>query len=104
MMESHSLRHFGIGMFATVLFLLFSLMRLGRFRGTQRRKRSELAQQRKSGTIQLATEDDVSVMLKVGKRHMEEERRDPNDEQVVDSKKKSTEDTTETCIMAHDLV
>jgi hypothetical protein len=71
MMESHRLRHVGIGMFATMLFFLFSLKQLVRLCQTQRGKLSEL-QQRKSQNIQLATADDVSVLLKVGNRHMEE--------------------------------
>lgn len=81
MMNSHSLKHFGIGMFATILFLLFSLNQLGRRRRKQRRKLF-LGQLERQGSrnIQLGTEDDVSIMLKVGKRHMEERsKREPQE-------------------------
>jgi hypothetical protein len=78
MMESHSLRHFGVGMFATLLFLLLSLMKLGKLRRKQRENLFSRQQKERSRNLQLATEDDVSVMLKTGKRHIQGDGQDLN--------------------------
>ncbi len=78
MMEYHSLRHGGVGMFATLLFLLLSLMKLGKLRRKQRENLFSRQQKERSRNLQLATEDDVSVMLKTGKRHIQGDGQDLN--------------------------
>ena len=76
MMESHTLRHIGFGMFGTMLVVWVILIRFGIRRREERQKKYELQQkaaaahnnEREQRSVQLATEDDVSMMLRVGKQ------------------------------------
>jgi hypothetical protein len=68
MYESHSLRRAGIGMFATMLCLWLLLIRLGTRRQKLRQTKYEWQERTRNRNVQLATEDDVSEMLKVGKQ------------------------------------
>ena len=80
-MESKSLRHFGIGMFATVLFFMFGLAKLGRRRRKHRETVRRLEQDIGGAGLHLATEDDVVAMLRVGQHHRtpQDFREDPSE-------------------------
>ena len=73
MYESHTLRHVGIGMFSTMLFIWILLIRLGirrREKNDRRQIMTEYEEQRQRSfkdDVQLATDDDVSKMLFIGK-------------------------------------
>jgi hypothetical protein len=88
MYESHSLRHFGMGLFAGMTVLLVSLVQLGKRRRKQRQRLYRNHQNRsKRRNLQLATEDDVCAMLKAGTRHLHTKNEEPSVESSSSSER-----------------